>query len=55
MRTIKVTREFCQKAEELAQLAKVPEIKFRLVRLVDDYRRKLEELELIKSNSRDRK
>ena len=47
MRTLEVTREFLEKTEELAKLAQVPDVKFRLTRLASDYRRKLKELERI--------
>jgi hypothetical protein len=47
MRTLEVTREFLETCNELAKAAKVPEVKARLLRLADDYRRKLEELERV--------
>jgi hypothetical protein len=49
MRTVEVTREFLEKTEELARAAKVPEVKAKLIRLAADYRRKLEELQRVKS------
>jgi hypothetical protein len=49
MRTPEVTREFLEKTEELARVAKVPEVKAKLLRLADDYRRKLEELERVEN------
>ncbi len=45
MRTVDVTREFYEKCNELAKEAKIPEVKFRLTRLANEYRRKLDELE----------
>ncbi len=51
MRTLEVTREFYEKCNELAKAAKMPEVKFRLTRLAHDYRRKLDELERIESES----
>jgi hypothetical protein len=51
MHTLEVTREFFEKCNELAKVAKVPEVKARLIRLADDYRRKVEELERIESES----
>jgi hypothetical protein len=49
MRTLDVTREFFETCNELAKKAKVPEVKARLTRLAEDYRRKLEELERVES------
>jgi hypothetical protein len=49
MRTVEVTREFLQTCNELANAAKIPEVKARLTRLADDYRQKLEELERVES------
>jgi hypothetical protein len=49
MRTLEVTREFLEKTEELARAAQVPEMKAKLIRLADSYRRKLEELERVDS------
>jgi len=49
MRTLEVTREFLEKTEELARTAQVPEVKAKLIRLADSYRRKLEELESVDS------
>jgi hypothetical protein len=49
MRTVEVTREFLEKTEELARAAQVPEMKAKLIRLADSYRRKLEELERVDS------
>ena len=51
MHTLEVTREFLERCNELAKIAKIPEVKIRLIRLADDYRRKLEELERIESGS----
>ncbi len=51
MRTLDVTREFFETCRELAIQAKVPEVKLRLARLANDYRRKLEELERVESDS----
>ena len=45
MRTVDVTREFYEKCNELAKETRIPEVKFRLTRLANDYRRKLDELE----------
>ena len=45
MRTSEVTREFFEKANELAELAKVSEVKWRLRRLAKRYREELEALE----------
>jgi hypothetical protein len=45
MRTVDVTREFYEKCNELAKETKLPEVKFRLTRLANEYRRKLDELE----------
>jgi hypothetical protein len=45
MRTVDVTREFYEKCNELAKQTKIPEVKYRLTRLADEYRRKLDELE----------
>jgi hypothetical protein len=49
MRTLEVTREFFETCNELAKKAKVPEVKARLTRLAEDYRRKLEELERVEA------
>ena len=49
MRTLEVTREFLEKTEELARAAKIPEMKAKLIRLADDYRKKVEELERVES------
>jgi hypothetical protein len=49
MRTLEVTREFLEKTEELARTAQVPEVKAKLIRLANSYRRKLEELERVES------
>jgi hypothetical protein len=49
MRTLEVTREFYETCNRLANTAKVPEVKARLTRLADGYRRKLEELERVES------
>jgi hypothetical protein len=49
MRTLEVTREFYETSLNLAQEAKVPEVKAKLLRLADDYRKKLDELEFIVS------
>jgi hypothetical protein len=49
MRTVEVTREFLEKTEELARAAQVPEVKAKLIRLADSYRRKLDELERVES------
>ena len=49
MRTLEVTREFYERCNELAKTAKIPEVKARLTRLADDYRKKLEELERIEA------
>jgi len=51
MHTLEVTREFLETCNELAKIAKIPEVKIRLIRLADDYRRKLEELERTESGS----
>jgi len=51
MRTLEVTREFLEKCEELAKTTTVPEVKVRLTRLAADYRRKVEELERVESDS----
>ena len=51
MRTVKVTREFYETCSELAKLAKVPEVKLNLQRLAAEYRRALDELEAIESES----
>ena len=45
MRTVDVTREFYEKCNELAKETKIPELKFRLTRLANQYRRNLDELE----------
>jgi hypothetical protein len=45
MRTLDVTREFYEKCNELAKETRIPEVKFRLTRLANEYRRKLDELE----------
>ena len=49
MRTVQVTREFYEKCKELAEQAQVPEVKERLTRLAEDYRKKLDELQRVKS------
>lgn len=49
MRTLEVTREFYETCIKLADEAKVPEMKAKLQRLADDYRRKVEELERVES------
>ena len=46
---LEVTREFLEKTEELARAAQVPEVKAKLIRLADSYRRKLDELERVES------
>lgn len=51
MRTLEVVREFYEKANELAELAKVPEVKLRLQKLASDYRKKLDELEQVDSDT----
>lgn len=51
MRTIDVTREFFETCRDLAIQSNVPEVKLRLARLANDYRRKLEELERVESES----
>ena len=45
MRTIQVTKEFRDKCQELAQKAKMPEVKTRLELLAAKYERQLEKLE----------
>ena len=51
MRTLEVTREFLETCDALAKAAKMPEVRYRLTRLADDYRRKVEELESVESDS----
>lgn len=45
MRTIEVTREFRDRCKELAQKAKMPEVRDRLWQLYNKYQQQLEKLE----------
>lgn len=45
MRTIEVTREFRDRCKELAQNAKMPEVRARLWQLVSQYQKHLDRLE----------
>jgi len=45
MRTIEVTREFRDRCKELAQNAKMPEVRARLWHLFNQYQKHLDKLE----------
>ena len=49
MHTVEVTREFLETCNALAKATNVPEVKARLIRLAEDYRQKLDELERTES------
>ena len=45
MRTLEVTREFRNRAKELAEKSAIPEVQVRLRLLADHYQRELDKLE----------
>ena len=49
MRTLEVTREFRDKAKQLADQARVPQVRTRLRLLADHYQREINVLERVRS------